>query len=106
MTDVLVLQKIRNRIIELLDWFSDETKFSSAVTNLEMWADWVQDNNIESFEPPGFTHEEIVVLNSVSLAWENISLESKQSDLEWINFSSKCAEALKVLNKRGLLPEE
>lgn len=105
MTDTVVQQSIRNRVIELLDWFSDESKFSNAISNIEMWEDWVRDNEPASFEPPVFTHEEIVALKPVSLAWEDISLETKQTDVEWLEFSNKCAEALKVFNKRGLLSE-
>ena len=105
MTDTVVLQRIRNRIIELLDWYSDEKEFSTAVLNIEMWKDWVPDNNFESFNPPVFTREEITSLKPVALAWEAVFLDTKQTDIEWIDFSGKCAEALKVFNKRGLLSE-
>jgi hypothetical protein len=105
MTDTVILQRIRNRIIELLDWYSDESKFRSAISNIEMWEDWVRDNDAESFEHPVFTQEEIASLKPVSVAWENISLDTKQTDTEWVIFSRKCAEALTILNKRGLLSE-
>ncbi|AWB66147.1 hypothetical protein C2869_06705 [Saccharobesus litoralis] len=68
--------------MELLDWFSDKSEFGSAISNIEMWEDWVQDNKPDSFEQPVFTAEEIVSLYPVSLAWEAISLETKQTDIE------------------------
>ncbi|WP_428240759.1 hypothetical protein [Gynuella sp.] len=105
MADNLVLQRVRNRIIELLDWYSDSSEFETAISNLEMWEDWVGGNNIGSFVPPTFSRKEIVALRTVSEVWKRISLDTKQTDVDWIAFSSCCAKALTIFNERGLLSE-
>ncbi len=105
MTDKVVLQRIGNRIIELLDLYSDEAEFTRAISAIEMWEGWVPSNNLTQFRPPVFSDAEVVAMEPVCNAWELISYGSKRNGAEWLTFSNSCSEALMVFNVRGLLSE-
>lgn len=70
----IVLQRVRNRIIEVLELFSDENEFEIAVNNLEFWEDWVTPKAVEKFDTPIFTKEELKEITKVGVAWEKVEL--------------------------------
>ena len=105
-SDQVVLQRVRNRIIEVLDLFADDDCFLKAISNLEFWADWVSPESIQSFIPPVFTDDEVSEIRQVTLAWDHVHIESLQESLEWNSLSKSAKQALSVFMLRGLQPED
>jgi hypothetical protein len=101
----IVLQRIRNRIIEVLDLFADDEAFDIAVNNLEFWADWVDGQSLGELMPPVFTAGELVELAKVNAAWELVERTSLPNSKEWLVLSQSAKQALRVFLARGKLSE-
>lgn len=101
----IVLQRVRNRIIEVLELFSDENEFEIAVNNLEFWEDWVTPKAVEGFDTPIFTKEELKEITKVGVAWEKVELSSPRNSKEWTELFQSSITALKVFGQRGKLSE-
>lgn len=101
----IVLQRIRNRLIEVLELFADDKAFDAAVNNLEFWADWVDPRSLGEFLPPIFTAGELVELYKVNAAWELVELTSLPDSAEWMTLSRAANQALKVFLVRGKFSE-
>ena len=69
-SEKVVLQRVRNRIIEVLELFSDDDNFQLAISNLEYWEDWVSLENLKFFLPPVFTESEVSEIRSVHIVWD------------------------------------
>jgi len=104
-SEQVVLQRIRNRIIEVLELFADDEAYQMAISSLEFWADWVDQDNEAAFTSPAFDSDEIAEISKVSTAWETVETSSLQKSKEWILLSQASKNALKVFMLRGKLSE-
>ena len=102
----IVFQRIRNRIIEVLELFSDKDQFESVVANLELWEDFVSKESVRNFSPPVFTEQEVKEILVVYSLWESVFLDTKKDSKEWLVFRQATNKALKVFMQRGFLPED
>jgi hypothetical protein len=123
-SEKLVLQRVRNRIIEYLETASSfeaqrlyQMKVPISVPNemVNQWEDWVPDPSEEGFKSPVFSQEEREALLSFHQTWVDVakSLPSSLPPLDetlhlpqWHRFRVSAEATLRVLVKRGRLPEE
>ena len=115
----LVLQRVRNRILEHLETIVEHhrkgTRFDLSEL-LNQWEDWVQRPvQPDTWIPPTYTEEEACCLARVDRAWESFcSARSRWIDDEWAAMNSPewsalaagASEALTVMQERGRLPED
>ncbi|WP_444912897.1 hypothetical protein [Microbulbifer sp. PAAF003] len=94
-------KRVRNRIIEVLELFSDEFRFDVAIANLEFWSDWFDANSIIQFDKAVFVREEIESLLAVNKFWERVQPDSKPSSQEWCDLLFESKHALNIFLKRG-----
>ena len=105
-SDQIIDQRVRNRIIEVLDLFADADAFDVAVSNLEFWADWVDEHTIVRFVSPVFSDSEVSEIKKVDLAWVSVELDSSQNSIEWLNLSQAAERAIEVFQLRGRFSED
>ena len=105
-SELVVLQRVRNRIIEVLELFSDDNAFDVARSNLEFWEDWVNPDKIETYVSPVFTQAERIEIQKVCKAWDNVDINSPQESEEWLCLSRTSEKSLKVFNHRGKFSED
>jgi hypothetical protein len=123
-SEKLVLQRIRNRIIEYLEVASSfeaqrlyQTKVAVSVPNemVNQWEDWVPDPSDDAFRSPVFSQEEREALLSFHQTWVEVaeSLPNPLPPLEetirlpqWHRFRVSAEATLGVLARRGRLAEE
>ena len=115
-THQLVLQRIRNRIIEYLKAASEpetyEMAFGGGGEAFEQWDDWYSADH--HYPPPVFSDEERRALSMVHYAIElasertsfSPSLEELRKSSEWQEVVSTARASLEVFMKRGTLSEE
>ena len=119
MTSQLVYQRIRNRIIEMLEWIieCESTPPEGGMNELiNSWEDWVPLPTIQGYFPsPVFTSNEDSLLSSVSDAIDKfceVTPKSIEDDLkvlslpQWTGVILAAKEALAVMQKRGMMSEE
>jgi hypothetical protein len=123
-SEKLVLHRVRNRIMEYLETASSfeaqrlyQMKVAVSVPNemVNQWEDWVPDPSDDAFKSPVFSKEEREALLSFHQTWVGVA-ESLPSSLppldetlrlpQWHRFRVSAEAALRVLAKRGRLPEE
>ncbi|WP_444901374.1 hypothetical protein ACJJIG_17665 [Microbulbifer sp. SSSA007] len=105
-SEKVILQRIRNRIIEVLELFSDEKVYDMAISNLEFWADWVGSHSISNFGPPVFSPEEVEEIRKIDAAWEHVDLNSGIRSEQWAALSQSSRRALTVFMQRGKMSEK
>ena len=119
MTSQLVYQRIRNRIIEMLEWMIESESKVPAVGFDELtslWEDWVMSPFQKDLYPvPVYTAEESECIRKVSHAVDalcNATPSSITADAtvltlpEWAVVVETARKAHAVLMKRGRLSEE
>jgi len=115
-SDTLLRQRIRNRIIENLEMLTDSDSVEKIGTDetLEYWYDYVDENKINFFIEPVFTKSETNLIqqlhtliekeyNNIPTTWETKELACNDS---WAQVTRKAFETLKTFQKRGYLDEE
>lgn len=111
-TDLIVLQRIRNRITEYLRLLvsveQDPPPFKTAEL-VNIWEDWVRMPNPE-FEMPPFSEEEANALTAFAIAWAGFcdatptwpeSYAELFAHPAWPAFRDAAARTLAVLAQRG-----
>lgn len=89
------------RIIEVLDLFSDEDAFDLAVSNLDFWADWVDEESVLNFSPEIFSKCELSVIRAVNASWEKVGPDSLKSSKEWLSLVVSSKHAISIFMERG-----
>ncbi|MCG8537002.1 MAG: hypothetical protein MI808_18065 [Pseudomonadales bacterium] len=102
----VILQRVRNRIIEVLELFSNSESFDVAVSNLEIWHDWVDIDSLERLTGPVFIKEEVAEIVNVDRTWRHVEINSLQSSDEWLGLHRASINALAVFRKRGIFSED
>ncbi|MEZ4222601.1 MAG: hypothetical protein R3B13_16795 [Polyangiaceae bacterium] len=121
MTETVVLQRIRNRIVEYLELascFDDQREYQARspvhVPNevINQWEDWVRDPN--DFAPPVFSAAECDAIKRYHAIWEDVanttpvplpSLEDCMHMPQWQRLREAALDALTVFRVRGRLSE-
>ena len=119
MTSQLVYQRIRNRIIEMLEWvIESENKVPTLGFDelINSWADWVSSPfQIDAFPVPVYTAAECDRLREVSLAVDSLCNATPTSTTdgvavlslpEWVIVVETARNAHAELMKRGRLSED
>lgn len=126
-SDQIVLQRIRNRImgyLEVASSFDEQRQYQAnapdgvSVPNemMNQWEDWIPDREtFADFAPPVYSHEEQEALRSFHLIWADVAgitpnplppLEETLRLPQWELLRAAAESTLRVLEKRGFLPEE
>ena len=105
-TKQIVLQRIRNRVIELLEVYSDNAEAEMAHSLLVHWADWVESEAPAHFKLPVFTLEEVKSIGKTYGAWEHVEYSTPVESLQWVTFTKQSHITLNIMLKRGKQSEE
>jgi hypothetical protein len=123
-TEQVIGQRVRNRIIEYLDLTSSFERQREYEANVPIahvpgevicqWGDWVDENRFEWYGAPVFSRAEVEAMKKFHTTWELAAdclggrprLEEVQRLPEWIQLRDAAAEALSVFSVRGKLPED
>ena len=116
-SDLLLNQRIRNRIIEVLEITAsyEEQEKHGGDEFINMWEDWVDDERIGDYVEPVFTKKEQERLAEFHKAWNYVANHTPQflpdiSELkknnDWTNLMASASDALAVFRQRGKLSEE
>lgn len=115
-SDTLLKQRLRNRIIEVLANYSDKesVELVGTVEIIEQWYDYVDEKKVLSYDQPVFSTDEINALRrfhnllenscrKLPKTWSNTDL---LSNMEWESLVASAIEALKEFRKRGMMSED
>ncbi len=124
-SEQVVLQRVRNRIIEYLDTaasFREQRRFRATVPIADavnevicQWEDFVDRDRLEEYGPPVFSHEEVEAMTDFQATWKGVadslgprslSLEQAQALPEWVRLRDDAQAALKTFAVRGKLSED
>ena len=119
----LVLQRVRNRIIEYLEVASSydrQREYQAAAPvcvaseMIEQWADWVSDPADPAWAPPVFSEAERAAISRFHAVWNQVAddtpnplppLPETQRLPAWERLRCAAESALSVFHQRGRLPE-
>jgi hypothetical protein len=119
MNELVVVQRIRNRIIEVLEWIVGseravpELGFDELVNSWEDWTDFSKDES--HFPSAVFTRGEVFQITNVSAQIASLCKATPQSipdtlptlqSQPWAAVVTSAKAALSELNKRGRFSEE
>lgn len=111
----VVLQRIRNRIIEYLESVDLIAEQFGPFETINQWEDWVDVDRIAQFVDPVFTYDERAAIAAFDASWGEVAdtlpdvepdLESLAESSAWRLLRGAAAKALAVLRIRGKLPED
>ena len=115
-SETLLKQRLRNRIMESLDAFADEDTVGEEGTGeiIEIWYDYVDDDHLGFYDNPVFSAEEINAIKRFHYLLENTyqkvpstwELDELNGCKEWSELVVLAREGLAIFNKRGLFDEE
>jgi len=115
-SDKLLKQRLRNRIVESLHVFADEEAVNVIGTCevIEQWYDYVDDERLSFYNAPVFSSEEIHSIkrfhNCLSDAHKQVPRTWRLEELEgceaWSKLVLSAREAHAVFMKRGRFDEE
>ena len=115
-SEKLVMQRIRNRIIEVLDMFADDESVSKIGSDeiIEFWYDFVDEEKFSGFNKPVFSESEITSIrrfhNLLEKTYSNVpssfSLESLMSNKYWCRLKELANNETEVFLKRGRFSED
>ncbi len=115
-SDILLKQRLRNRIIESLDAFADEDMVGVLGTGeiIEIWYDYMDDDRLSFYDSPVFSHDEVNAIkrfhNLLESAYRKVPetwiLEELACCNEWSALVTAAREEHIVFMARGLLDEE
>jgi len=110
------MQRLRNRIIEILDTFSNEECIEKIGTGeiIEQWYDYVDEDRLDSYGLPIFSNEELKALrrfhNLLEKSYQKVpetwALNDLSGNKEWNILVYSAKEELKIFQKRGRMDEE
>ncbi|UJB17328.1 MULTISPECIES: hypothetical protein [Lysobacter] len=125
MTEHLLDQRIRNRIIEYLALaasFGEQSAYQAVAPRVHIpnevinqWEDWVRPDWRDELIAPTFSSAEIEAIGRFYVVWEAVAaatpdplpaLPALLETPQWQRLASAAAEALVVFNHRGRLPED
>ncbi len=71
-SELLLNQRIRNRIIEVLEVYAsvDDQKFFGTGEVVNMWEDWVDDKRLPGYREPIFSKQEQLAISAFHSAWK------------------------------------
>lgn len=116
LSERVILQRIRNRIIEYFEItssFQRQLAASDPVETIEEWGDW--DPWLKEYLPPVFTEPEHRALLAFHAVWENVAsqtpvqmppLEQLIGTPEWERLRAAAQLALEAFSPRGKLSED
>ena len=120
----LVLQRVRNRIMEYLELASSFERQRSYQAHapvfvpsevINQWEDWVDGPSMAAFVPPVFMPDEVAAMSSFHVVWETVAndtpvplpdLERLVSLPSWMRLRDAAQAALQVFERRGRMPED
>ncbi len=115
-SDTLLKQRLRNRIIEALASFADEGAVGSEGTNeiIETWYDFVGGDRMAFYDSPVFSSEEINAITRfhslLERSYREIPATWKPEELadckEWSVLTKSALSEHAIFMKRGLFDEE
>ena len=91
-SEIVILQRVRNRVMEVFDLFSDGDDNLKSHSLIEFWADWVDSGKPADFVAPVFSAEEQECVAKVYESWSTLNSVAKTG--------------LEVFIRRGLMSEE
>jgi hypothetical protein len=119
----LVLQRIRNRVIEYLELassFERQLRYQASASVvvahevINQWEDWISEPIEDLLPPPVFTVEEADAVRNFNEVWKSV-VESTPPDMpavevvihwpEWERLRVAAETTLSVFARRGPLPE-
>lgn len=116
-TEQLQYQRIRNRIIELLEImtsFSEQEKLGADEV-VNMWQDWVDDERLHNYIEPVFSTEEQCSLAKFNTTWQEVTdrfpqfmpgIADLRTNKDWLHMMHEANTTLQSFNLRGKLSEE
>ncbi len=116
-SDTLQKQRIRNRIIEVLEMTSSKSdlKKIGADSIVNMWEDWVDDEIIKEYREPVFTKQEQKALLAFHSRWKSVT-DNTPKDMPpitelllnkyWLQLMASAKTTLDVFSQRGRLKED
>jgi hypothetical protein len=124
MTDLVVINRIRNQIINYLalaSSFDEQAEYQLAVPHINVpneiinqWEDWVQEDWRRYVTEPVFSKDEVVAVGKFYAAWDSVAaatpdplppLEALWASSEWQLLALSAKEALIVFQFRGPTPD-
>jgi hypothetical protein len=123
-TEQVIAQRARNRIIEYLELASSFERQREYEVNVPIahvpsevicqWEDWVDEDRFEWYGPPVFSRAEAEAMKRFHATWDLAAdrvdgwprLEEVQGLPEWVQLRDAAAEVLSVFSVRGKLPED
>ena len=116
-SEKLIHQRIRNRIIEVLEIMAsyDKQERFGGDELLNLWEDWVDEERLGSYREPVFTLPEQEQLSKVQHFWllaaENTpnplpDISELMSNDDWAALQVSASDALAVFSFRGKFSEE
>ena len=125
MAELIVIQRIRNRIIDYLELassFDEQSAYQAAVPHINVpnevinqWEDWVSPDWSNYITAPVFSPDEIIAIGQFYDVWEAVAaatpntlppLQTLFDTGEWQRLASAAAASLTVLHVRGRLSED
>ena len=116
-SNIVMLQRIRNRIIEYLGAVSSYEKQGEMgpTAIICRWEDWVVESWNEDYVDPVFSKEEQDAIGKYNATWEQVAdltpdpppaLEELVNTEAWKRLHDEAEKSLAVFHKRGKLSEE
>lgn len=116
-SDTLLKQRLRNRIIEVLDMLSDSDdtiKKLGTDEAMECWFDFVDEEKIDFYDEPIFTGPEIMAIKElhqlIGVSYDSVPSTWNPSDValceSWAKIVAAANMAFNLFQKRGFLDEE
>ncbi|MCX4028623.1 hypothetical protein H0A36_13910 [Endozoicomonas sp. SM1973] len=115
-SDTLLKQRLRNRLIESLDAFVDEETVSVVGTDeiIECWYDYMDEDRLAFYDEPVFSSDEINAIklfhNLLESSYQKVpstwKIEELKECAEWSTLVTAACEAYSIFLKRGFFDEE
>ncbi len=111
----VVLQLIRNRIIDYLESFDALTERLGPFETINWWEDWVDERRMAGYVEPVFTADEHKAISAFHATWDSVAdaLPDAEPDRhalttspDWQRLRTAAATTLEVFRRRGRLPED
>lgn len=114
-SQILLLQRIRNRIIETLTSYTHESTWDlfGADEMVNIWEDWVDEQRLESYIAPVFSQSEQAALHQFHQDWLDycdntpfqLPKDFKENE-QWQQLLNSAQKALNTFNAIGTFDEE
>jgi hypothetical protein len=112
----LLNQRLRNRIMELLEVYSSEEGWAYLGPDevINQWGDLVDDSRIGKYVKPAFSHEEQEALHKFNELWKEYcrstprvmpAVEVLKKTSKWQSLREQAASTLALFSERGRFEE-